>query len=173
MSTLFLILFFAAVAIAVLYRAIRSQDLRAAKDPMKLIQPLDIDAFNSLTDPRQEQFLSNMLPVKRFRRAQRERTKVTLLYVQALASNASRLQILAGAAVADSDPKVAAAGLELSAAATRLRTKALKIEARLYIALLTPRAPISCTDLIDEYSKTKDLASMISGSRKMQVKLAM
>ncbi len=60
------------------------------RNPLALT-PVDLDAFENLTDPEEEAFLRHNLSPAEFRSVQRLRIRVAKMYVAAMSKNASTM----------------------------------------------------------------------------------
>src|ERR1035441_6156961 len=75
--------------------------------------PIDLEAFENLTDPEEEQFLRANLAPTEFRGVQRSRIRAARLYVTALSENAGVLVTVGQSALSHADPQIAATGQEI------------------------------------------------------------
>ncbi|MGB9197294.1 MAG: hypothetical protein WCB53_10275 [Terriglobales bacterium] len=100
--------------------------------------PVDIEAFENLTDPEEERFLRSNLPPPEFRRVQRLRLRAAKVYIAALSQNAGLLVKIGQAASLNADPEIAAPGRELLQQAIRLKLFCLFSWLRIRGAFLFP-----------------------------------
>lgn len=94
---------------------------RAIHKQSAKLTPVDLEAFENLTDPEEEQFLRTNLSASEFRRVQRLRIRAAKLYIAALSRNASVLIAVGQTAHLNADPEIAASGRELIQRAFRLK----------------------------------------------------
>jgi len=100
--------------------------------------PVDLEAFENLTDPEEVRFLRNHLPPQQFRAIQRTRIHAAKVYVAALSENAGVLVSLGQSARSQPDPEVAAAGVDIVQRAIKLKVWCLFSLLQLNAALLFP-----------------------------------
>jgi hypothetical protein len=102
------------------------------------LTPVDLEAFENLTDPDEEHFLRTNLSPAEFRRVQRGRIRAARLYVAALSQNAAALVAVGRAAHSNSDPQISAAGQALVQRAHRLKIWCLRSRLRMRAAYVLP-----------------------------------
>jgi hypothetical protein len=102
------------------------------------LNPVDLEAFENLTDPEEEHFLRTNLSPAEFRGVQRGRIRAARLYVAALSQNAAVLVAVGQTARSNSDAQIAAAGEELVQRAIRLRVWCLLSLLRMHAAFVLP-----------------------------------
>ena len=102
------------------------------------LTPVDLEAFENLTDPEEEEFLRVNLPPAEFRGVQRARLRAAKLYVAALSENAGILVSVGQSARSHSDPEIAAAGLGIVQRAIRLKVWCMLSLLRLNAAIVFP-----------------------------------
>jgi len=123
--------------------------------------PIDLDAFQNLTDPEEEAFLKSHLAAVDFRGVQRSRIRAARLYVAALSGNASVL-VAVGQSVRDhADPEVAASGAEIVQRAMRLKVWCMLSELRLTAALAFPTMLSPSNALASHYLTVTYMASSL------------
>jgi hypothetical protein len=126
------------------------------------ISAVDLEAFQNLVDPQEEEFLRDNLAAADFRAVQRERLKAALDYVGALSQNGALLLQLGQAAKASADPRVAEAGQHIVDNAVRLRLYAVRVRARLYIKIAVPTAKLEPAGVVNEYQEASNWASLLN-----------
>jgi hypothetical protein len=102
------------------------------------LTPVDLEAFENLTDPEEEYFLRTNLSPAEFRRVQRGRIRAARLYVAALSQNAAILLVVGKNACSSSDSEIAAAGQELVQRANHLTNSCLLARLRMEAAFVLP-----------------------------------
>jgi hypothetical protein len=102
------------------------------------LTPIDLEAFENLTDPEEEHFLRTSLSPAEFRGVQRGRIRAAKLYVAALSQNAAVLIAVGRNASSSSDPEIATAGRELVQRAIHLRRWCLLSQWRMGAAFALP-----------------------------------
>jgi len=115
------------------------------------LTPVDLEAFDNLTDPEEEQFLRTNLSPKEFRRVQRLRIRAAKLYVAALSQNAGVLMAAGQSARLNSNPDVAATGQELVQKAIRLKVWCLFSLMRMDTAFFFPVLLSPSNKLANQY----------------------
>jgi hypothetical protein len=102
------------------------------------LTPIDLEAFENLTDPEEEHFLRTNLSPTEFRGVQRGRIRAAKLYVEALSQNAAVLIAVGRSASSSSDSEIAAAGRELVHRAIHLKRWCLRSWWRMELAFVLP-----------------------------------
>jgi hypothetical protein len=115
------------------------------------LTPIDLEAFENLTDPDEEQYLKANLAPAAFREAQRARIRATKMYVAALAENAGVLVAVGQSARSHTDPEIAAAGLEIVQRALRIKVWCLFALLRLNAAILFPAQLSPSSEIANRY----------------------
>lgn len=123
-------------------------DLRGLEQRM---EPLDVEAFRVLVDPRERQYLRKHLPGKTFRQIQRERMRAAVDYVNVAIANAE-LVARAGETLREhGSAEEIRLGRELLQAGLSLRTKAVLVRCKLYLCILVPVFSFSSAQLVSAY----------------------
>ena len=164
MTLLLVLIVFAGTALGVLFLWVRSRrrlGLNEAEISSK-ISDVDLEAFQNLVDPGEEEFLRENLAAADFRAVQRERLKAALDYVGTLSQNGALLLQLGQGAKASADPRVAEAGQHIVDNAVRLRLYALRVRARLYIKIALPTAKLEPAGVVNEYQEASNWASLLN-----------
>jgi hypothetical protein len=138
----------------------------------KLIQPVDLVAFKTLIDPGEELFLRSSLPDSAVRSLCRERAKVALVYVHAMAGNAALILCLADRASDSPVLETAAAARELATTALRFRVRAIQAELYLVLSILALEIPASIHNLIADYEHVHQGASVFWRAGQAQISAA-
>ena len=112
--------------------------------------PVDLRAFQNLTDPKEDEFLRARLPAREFRRVQRLRLRAAVEYVQRTANNAAVLLRIAES-TRQQDPAVAEISREIVNAALRLRVNAMLVLAVLYFRICFPSVTAPVERIADRY----------------------
>ena len=115
------------------------------------LTPVDLDAFENLIDPEEEQFLKTNLSPSEFRGVQRTRIRAARMYVVALSENAGVLVGIGQSARLHPNPEIAATGLEISQRALRLKVWCLLAMFRLGTALVLPTILSPSSRIADQY----------------------
>jgi len=125
--------------------------------------PVDLEAFENLTEPSEEEFLrTNLLPAE-FRRVQRLRIRAAKLYIAALSQNAGVLVAVGQAARLNAEPEIAAVGQELIQRALRLKFFCLFSLLRMEAALVFPVLISPSQKLAHQYTVVSYMAANLSG----------
>ena len=114
----------------------RSLQVSARSSVGPKIEPLDIEAFRNLVDPREDEYLRRRLQPSEFRRIQRERLRAAATYIRIAGHNAGVLVTIGQAALASSDAATVDAAHQLVDNALLLRRNATLAMLRIYICLL-------------------------------------
>ena len=149
---------FALVMMAMLLQAVRGQSgsVHKLQELEGCTQPVDLEAFRNLTDPREEQYLRERLAAADFRAVQRERLRAALGYVRRAAHNASILLRVGEGARQNADPEIAKAADELVASALRLRIYTLLAVGLLHVRILLPQARWDFGQVAGDYQGLRD-----------------
>ena len=164
MITVLILGLFAVAMLVVLLLAVRGQGVAVCNllDLEGRTQPVDLEAFRNLTDPREEQYLKEQLEPAEFRAVQRERMRVALGYVRRVAHNASILLRLGEAARRNTEPEVARAAGGLVESALRLRFYALLAVGLLRARMLVPDVSWSPARMAADYQGLRDHVARLS-----------
>ena len=156
-------LFVIAVVLGSMY-AIRGQRLAIAgiDDLAAHTRPIDLQAFQNLIDPHEQQFLRTNLPLAQYRTVQRQRSLAAAQYVRNLAHNAQVLMYLGQAARHSTDAKIAGAAEALIEGAVRLRMLAFLGLVKLYIQAAVPDAPFIVSDVFERYRMLRETAFLLT-----------
>lgn len=127
------------------------------------LTPVDLEAFENLTDPDEEQFLRTNLSPREFRGVQRLRIRAAKLYVAALSQNAGVLVAVGQSARLNSDPEVAATGQELMQKAIRLKVWCLFSLIRIEAAFFFPVYLSPSNRLANQYMLVTYMAANLPG----------
>lgn len=122
---------------------------------------ISFEAFRSLLDPEEEQFLRRTLPSPAFRRLQRKRLALAMKYVRRINENAGMLMQLAGAA--KDTAQFPEAWDELIAKAIAIRLKAGTAQLLLATKWLFPNANVRLNGRMPRY---EDMAAMLVGLKR-------
>ena len=115
------------------------------------LTPVDLDAFENLIDPDEEQFLKTNLSPAEFRGVQRTRIRAARMYVVALSENAGVLVGIGQSARSHPNPEIAATGLEISQRALRLKVWCLLAMFRLGAAWVLPTILSPSSRIANQY----------------------
>lgn len=110
-----------AVLLFLIYQVrLRYLDQRKIKQIGQLL-PVDLEAFQNLTDPEEERFLRANLSPKDFRKIRRLRLQAAAMYVSVLSENAGKLLAIGQSARNNPDSAIALSGQEIFHCALRLK----------------------------------------------------
>lgn len=127
------------------------------------LTPVDLDAFENLTDPEEEAFLRHNLSPAEFRSVQRLRIRVAKMYVAAMSKNASTMASVGQSARNHSDPQVAASGQNLVQQAIRLKVWCVLSATRLNAGLAFPTVLSPSNAIASRYLAVKYMAASLPG----------
>lgn len=162
--TLAILLMLCAVVVLVLLILGTAGIGRLALDEAELsrrIQLVDLEAFQNLIDPQEENFLRAELPPAKFRSIQRERLRAAIDYLGGVSHNAALLLQLGQAARRSSDSRVAEAGQSLVDSALRLRLYSLLAVCKLVLRIVFPGATVQPAGIVDRYQQMTDGAALL------------
>jgi hypothetical protein len=106
--------------------------------PARQLTPVDLDAFDNLIDPEEDQFLKDNLSSADFQKVQRTRIRAARLYVATMSENAGVQVAVGQSARSNSDPAIAASGQEIFQRAIQLKVWCLFALFRLNTAWFFP-----------------------------------
>lgn len=127
------------------------------------LTPVDLDAFQNLTDPDEEEFLRLHLAPADFRVVQRLRIRAAKRYVSALSRNSRTLMAVGQAARFHPDSTIAVSGQQLVQRAIRLSIWCMLVELRLNTALAVPTLVSPSGTVVSHYLAVKGLATSLNG----------
>jgi hypothetical protein len=125
------------------------------------IQPLDMEAFRNLIDPREDEYLHRRLPPADFRRVQRERLRAMATYIQVAGRNATILVRIGQSALAASDPQTADAARQLIDQALLLRRNATFALLKIYVAMAWPNSGFTANPILHGYEQLSGFAMLL------------
>jgi hypothetical protein len=125
------------------------------------IQPVDIEAFRNLIDPREDEYLRRRLPALDFRAVRRQRLRAMAAYVQVAARNAAVLIRIGQAALAANDPHTAEAAHQLVDQALLLRRNATFALLKIYVALAWPNSGFAANPILHGYEQLNGSAMLL------------
>ena len=123
--------------------------------------PVDLEAFENLTDPEEEQFLRVNLSTGEFRGVQRSRIRAAKMYVMALSQNAAVLVAVGQSARSHANLEIAASGQEILQRAIQLKVWCLLSLLRLNAAMLLPTMLSPSSSIAARYLVVKNMASSL------------
>jgi hypothetical protein len=141
------------------WRHSRSSELAQATQ----LTPVDLDAFENLTDPAEEEYLRSNLTPAEFRSVQRLRIRAAKLYIAAFSQNASILVGIGQSARSHSNPEIAAGGQELFQRALRIKMWCMVSTVRLNGALAFPGLLSPPRAIASRYMAARSMAASIYG----------
>lgn len=148
----YIVIALALFAVGVLYLAVRSRRIQAART----VRPLNLKAFRTLTERDDENFLRQKLPRSEFSRLKRERVGVTMRYVGRIAGNASVVMRLAETARGSADPEVAKTAAQVMETATQIRIQCLVAMAKLSVEFAMPSLQLTPAMLEPKYRTLRE-----------------
>jgi hypothetical protein len=161
-SILLVILGLIAVA-AVLFLAYEVWQRAWGHSDLGQLVPVDLEAFENLTDPEEEQFLREQLSPREFRRLQRLRLRAARSYASALSRNAALLMRMGQIAYQSEDEEIAAAGWELMQRAIPLQFFCLFSQLRMGGSYVFPILLSPSNKLARQYMATSYMAANLPG----------
>jgi len=161
MTIAILLVVAAVVCLVFVYLAVsRSRQLDGERS-LAGIQPIDIDAFRNLVDPREVDYLRRSLPPPEFRRVQRKRLLAAAAYVRTAKQNAEFLVQVGQAAQASASVDTAVAARHMVDQALRLQRNAFLALLRIRAASLWPHEGVPATPVLDTYDRLTGSAMLL------------
>jgi hypothetical protein len=125
------------------------------------IEPIDIEAFRTLVDPTENEYLRRRLPAPEFRRVQRERLRATAAYIRVAGRNAAVLVAIGQAALGAHDGATVEAARQLVDNALLLRRNASVALLRIYVALAWPHSAFVAAPVLQGYEQLSGRAMLL------------
>jgi hypothetical protein len=125
------------------------------------IQPIDVEAFRTLVDPREDAYLRRRLPAAEFRLVRRERLRAMAAYVRTAGRNAAVLVSMGQTASTASDATTAEAARQLIDNALLLRRNAAFALLRIYFALAFPNSGLAAAPILRGYEQLNGSAMLL------------
>ena len=153
----------AGVALGLILRLAMSRSLptKGVSKLPRTIRPIDVEAFRTLINPVEDQYLRRRLSPSQFRLVRRARLRAVAAYVQVAGSNAELLMRAGEAAMDTGDPRVVEAAQQLVGQALLLRRNTTVALVRIYVALAWPNSPFAAERVIDRYEQVSGSAMLL------------
>jgi hypothetical protein len=153
----------AAVALVIILRLAIIQGLPTKRDANATpnIRPIDLEAFQNLVDPAEDDYLRRRLPPPEFRAVRRARLRATSAYIHAAGDNAAILVQLGESALASGDPRFTSAAKQLVNDALLLRRNTTIASFRIYIAWAWPDSRFAAGKVIERYGRVSGSAMLL------------
>jgi hypothetical protein len=158
-----LLVILAVVSLAIILRLAGRESLLARSETTRgaNIRPIDVQAFRSLTNPAEDQYLRSHLPARQFRKVRRVRLRAMAAYVQAAGQNATVLIRAGQAALESGDPRLAPAAQQLVNQALLLRRNTTIAFLRIHLALAWPGSDFAAIRVVDRYEQLSSSAMLL------------
>lgn len=152
-----------ALALVLILRVAVSRSLQVSSDANLggRIQPIDVEAFRNLVDPREDEYLRRRLPAAEFRAVRRERLRAMAAYVQAAGRNAAILVRIGQAALASGNAQTAEAARQLVNDALLLRRNAAVALLRIYVVRAWPNSGVFAAPILHRYEQMSGAAMLL------------
>jgi hypothetical protein len=153
----------AVVALGLILRLTVSRSLQTkrAANLAAAICPIDVEAFRTLINPAEDDYLRRRLTPRQFRMVRRARLRAMAAYVQIAGRNAVVLMRAGEAALATGDPRMAEAAQQLVEHALLLRRNTTVALARIYMALAWPYSTFAAARVADRYERLSGAAMLL------------
>lgn len=151
----------AALALTFILGITVSRGLQVRRGDRLQIEPIDIEAFRNLVDPREDEYLRRRLPTAEYHTVQRKRLRAAAAYIQAAGRNAAVLTLIGQAALSAADSSTAEAARQLVDNALLLRRNAMLAWLRIYIALAWPNSAQSAGSIVHGYERLNGCAMLL------------
>lgn len=138
--------------LAVLYFAVRNRSEQSRRS----IQPVDLEAFRTLSERDDEFFLREKLTGSSFRKMKRERILVTFRYVSRISGNASVVMRLGHGAQLSPNPDVARTAAEVLELAGQIRLQCLLAFAKMSVEFAVPSLQLTPAVLVPAYQNLRE-----------------
>ena len=125
------------------------------------IEPIDIEAFQNLINPTENDYLRRRLPASEFRTVQRERLRAAASYIRVAGRNAAILIGVGQAALHASDPATSEAARQLVDNALLLRRNAAMALLRIHLALAWPQSALAAAPIVRGYEQLSSRAMLL------------
>lgn len=152
----------AALGLIFILRITISQRLQIASASLVTqIKPIDIEAFRTLVDPAEDEYLRRRLLPAQFRAVRRERLRAMAAYIQIAAGNAGLLARLGQNALLSADASTAVAARQLVEGALLLRRNCAFALLRIYVALAWPNSGGAAGVILHGYEQLNGSAMLL------------
>jgi hypothetical protein len=153
----------AVLALGIILRLAVTQSLqvRRSSNLAVAIRPIDIEAFRTLINPAEDDYLRRRLPSSQFRAVRRERLRAMAAYVHVAGRNATVLVRVAENALASGDARIAGAAQQLMNDALLLRRNTTVALVRIYLALAWPNSEFAAVRVADRYERLSGAAMLL------------
>ena len=127
----------------------------------RTIEPIDIEAFRTLVNPSENDYLRRRLRASEFRVVQRQRLRAAAAYIRVAGRNAAVLIAVGQAALHTTDPATAEAARQLVDNALLLRRNATMALLRIYVALAWPQSALAAAPIVRGYEQLSSRAMLL------------
>jgi hypothetical protein len=139
----------------------RNQQISRGVGLAAQIQPIDVEAFRTLVDPLEDDYLRRRLPAAEFRLVRRERLRATAAYVRTAGRNAAVLVSMGQSALTANDAQTVEAARQLVDNALLLRRNAAFALLRIYVALAWPNSVMAVAPILHGYEQLSGSAMLL------------
>jgi hypothetical protein len=139
----------------------RSLQVSTGASLAQQIQPIDVEAFRTLVDPVEDDYLRRRLSAAEFRLVRRERLRAMAAYVQTAGKNAAVLVRMGQGALTAGDADTAEAARRLVDNALLLRRNAAFALLRIYVALAWPNSGFAAAPILHGYERLNGSAMLL------------
>ncbi len=162
MTLAIILIIAAALALIFILRAAFSRSLQISGNTLVgQIQPVDLEAFRTLVDPAEDQYLRRRLRPSEFRTVQRRRLLAAAAYIRVAGHNAAVLVRMGQGALSSDDAHTVVAAQQLVDNALLLRRNAALAILRIYIALAWPTSALAATPILHSYERLNGSAMLL------------
>lgn len=151
----------AALSLVFILSVTFSRNLQISGRQPGVIQAVDIEAFRTLIDPADDDYLRRKLPGADFRAVRRKRLRAMAAYVQVAGHNATVLVHVGQSALAANDPQTAEAARQLVNQALLLRRNATLALLKIYVALAWPNSGPLASPILRGYEQLSGSAMLL------------
>jgi hypothetical protein len=141
--------------------ASRSLQISSSASLAGRIQPIDVEAFRTLVDPAEDDYLRRRLSAAEFRVVRRERLRAMAAYIRIAGRNAGVLVRMGQGALTVGDADTAEAARRLVDNALLLRRNAAFALLRIYIALAWPNSGLAAVAVLHGYEQLNGSAMLL------------
>lgn len=125
------------------------------------IQPIDVEAFRNLVDPREDEYLRRRLHATEFRMVRRERLRAVAAYVKVAGRNAAVLVRIGQNSLSSGDIRTAEAARQLVDDALLLRRNATIALLKIYVLLAWPNSGLFAAPILHGYEQMSGAAMLL------------
>lgn len=164
--TMVLVIALVTLTVGAVFVAARIRGKRVAGQPL---QPLDVQAFHTLTDRDDERFLREKLVRSQFFKIKRQRIRVTFRYLDRISNNAGLVLRLGQTAQGSHDPEVQRAAARVVDLATRVRLHCMIATVKMGLEYAFPTMQLRPATLVNRYQELRENVMLLGSVQPQQM----